>query len=766
MRWLWLWVIGLAVSTPLTWAETRVSLQLKWQHQFQFAGYYAALEKGYYQQAGLQVELRPAKPGMDVVDEVLSGRADFGVGNSDLLLWRQRGYPVVVLAAIMQHSPLALVVRDDFGIRNVHDLLGQRVMLEPNSAEILAYFRREQLDTSQFEWVPHSFSMDEIINAKVQAASVYITDEPFELSNLGVSHRIFSPAAAGIDFYGDNLFTREALLEQQADVVQAFRAASLKGWEYAMAHPQEVMSWLRQRYPSSHTDEHLLYEAQQMRHLVQPDIVPPGYMHVGRWRHIAQVYSEVGMLPADFELEGFLYDEGSPGPRWLYVTIFVVLLLASVIALVALYIFLLNRRLKESEQHYRLLAKHVFDVIWTVDMQGNFTYVSPSVERLRGYRPDEVIGRSLRDALCPDSARWAWKGFQYFQQTGMVERRNWELEQPCKDGSSVWTDVTINILRDELGRPEGLVGVTRDISDRRRVRDALVTRAAAIEAAAEAVVITDARGLIEHVNPAFVRMTGHTQESVIGKTLLKVGVLLRDQRLKSIIRVLRKQQQWRGETLVQSRWGGQADVSMTVAALHNDQDEVTHYVVVMHDITEPKRLEKELTRLAHYDSLTGLPNRAYFFKLGRQALAKPGARAGLIFMDLDGFKAVNDLHGHEAGDQLLQQIAAMLRERVSDSALVTRMGGDEFLLLLPHLESPLQLEQVAEAILQELRHPLRLSPAVVQVGASLGLCTYPQPAASLEAMIRLADQAMYGAKRAGKQQWHWAETVQQPTDES
>jgi two-component system sensor histidine kinase/response regulator len=150
-RTVWVWTATLLVFF-LTAAEARspetgkgrsldsVTLQLKWTHQFQFAGYYAALEKGYYRDAGLDVTIVPAKPDSEPMQEVLDGKAEFGVGTTDVVLLRDQGKPVVVLAVIFQHSPLVLIARKNAGIESIHDLKGKRVMIEPHSAELLAYF--------------------------------------------------------------------------------------------------------------------------------------------------------------------------------------------------------------------------------------------------------------------------------------------------------------------------------------------------------------------------------------------------------------------------------------------------------------------------------------------------------------------------------------------------------------------------------------------------------------------------------------------------
>jgi ABC-type nitrate/sulfonate/bicarbonate transport system substrate-binding protein len=306
---------GLLGLTPAM-AEEPVRLQLKWRHAFQFAGYYAAKELGYYAQAGLDVQLSEAEPDIDPLDEVLSGRADFGVGTSSLLLARKAGQPVVVLAVVFQHSPQVLIASRLTAGQSIHDLAGKRIMLEPQSEELLAYLKREGIASGNIKLIKHNFSSKSLIDGSAEAVSAYSTVEPYQLDLAGFAYQIYTPRSAGIDFYGDNLFTTEEQLRLHPARVKAFRAASLRGWHYAMEHPDEIIELILSKYSSaglsadarSHFRSQLQFEARQMVGLMRTDLIEVGYMNPGRWRHIADTYNEIGMLPADFSLEGFLYE--------------------------------------------------------------------------------------------------------------------------------------------------------------------------------------------------------------------------------------------------------------------------------------------------------------------------------------------------------------------------------------------------------------------------------------------------------------------------
>ncbi|MYM91910.1 ABC transporter substrate-binding protein, partial [Rugamonas sp. FT82W] len=287
-------------------AAEKVSIQLKWMHQFQFAGYYAAQDQGYYRDVGLDVTLIEARPGVDPTLSVLEGRAQYGVGNTSLLVARGRGQPVVALASIFQHSASALLVRHDAGGK-ARPWAGSRVMLAPNNEELLILLKKYGVRPDSLTQVPHSYNTDDLLEGRVDAMSVYLTEAPYQLERSNVGYELLSARMLGDDFYGDTLYTTESELREHPMRAQALREATLRGWRYAMAHPGEIADLIRARYPERHSREHLMYEAQHIAPLLEQGLIGLGYSNPERWQAIARIYIEQGMLPADFKLDGFLY---------------------------------------------------------------------------------------------------------------------------------------------------------------------------------------------------------------------------------------------------------------------------------------------------------------------------------------------------------------------------------------------------------------------------------------------------------------------------
>jgi len=331
---------SLLFSAAMAKGET-VHLQLRWHHQFQFAGYYAALEKGFYQAAGLDVVIDAGAPDKMPVQQVIQQHAHYGVANSELLLARLRGAPVVALAAIYQHSPSVLLARKDAGVLSPHDLVGKKVMLmdQDVDADFFAMFYNEGIKMSDIDVIPSSFNIKDLVDGKVDAFNSYLSNEPFYLEQHGVDFAVLNPRNYGVDFYSDILFTTEEEVINHPVRVKAFRAASLEGWRYAMDHPGEIIELLMAHYPVDKSRAHLEFEANAIRALILPDLIELGHMNPWRWQQMASTFVQAGMIANDNALEGFVYDPEfklDKSELWIYTQIFGVIILTIIFILAIL----------------------------------------------------------------------------------------------------------------------------------------------------------------------------------------------------------------------------------------------------------------------------------------------------------------------------------------------------------------------------------------------------------------------------------------------
>lgn len=286
---------------------------------------------------------------------------------------------------------------------------------------------------------------------------------------------------------------------------------------------------------------------------------------------------------------------------------------------------------------------------------------------------------------------------------------------------------------------------------RRRTEEKLRKLSRAVEQSVNAVMITDRQGVIEYVNPWFTLITGYSSEEAIGKTprLLK-SADTSPETWQRLWKTVLSGSEWRGE-LRNTRKNGERYWSQSVISpLKDDAGEITHFVAVSDDVSTRKQAEQTIRRLAFHDALTGLPNRRRLIDALQQAVARPGARFGLMLFDLDRFKTVNDSLGHEMGDMLLQEIARRLDTTMREGDLLARMGGDEFGVIVQDVSGPEEMARRADDLAALLREPFHLDGHELFVTVSTGITLHPADGGDAETLVRNADTALYRAKDGGR----------------
>lgn len=350
--------------------SSTVRLQLRWTPQFQFAGYYAAVEKGFYREEGLDVQIHAGAPDRQPVAEVLAGRAEYAEGNSEVLLAHLRGSPLVALAAIFQHSPSVLLTLKRSGISTARDLIGKKVMFmdSKNDPDFLTMLLNEGISPSQLTIIPSSYQLEDLLSGKVDAFNSYLTNEPYFLQKQNILYSVINPRDYRADFCSDILFTSELEIRSHPQRVAAMRRASLKGWRYAMDHPDEIIEVLIQKYGVKKTREHLRFEAEAMRHLILPDSIEIGHINRERLDKMADTFARTGLIGSRYSLKGFVYDERdySRLPEWASATLTGGTLLLLSLTLAALYFIRTNRRLARADDELRsankTLSQHLAEI--------------------------------------------------------------------------------------------------------------------------------------------------------------------------------------------------------------------------------------------------------------------------------------------------------------------------------------------------------------------------------------------------------------------
>ncbi|WP_431686251.1 EAL domain-containing protein [Hahella sp. NBU794] len=689
---------------------TPVVVQLKWLHQFQFAGFYAAIEKGFYQKAGFDVTLREAAPDINPIDEVVEGRADFGVANSELLLYRLQGAPVTAVAVMIQHSPLVLVSLAESEILSPQDLIDKRVMFPhgPYGANTIGILRKEGVLLSQIKQMPLSFNINDLVEHRVDAMVGYVTDLPYQLRKRQIAYNIMDPRSYGIDFYGDTLFTTENHAMSDTEEVARFREATIEGWRYAVDNPEEIIRLLQGKYNSRKEYDELVYEARETIDLIVPKLVEVGHMNPGRWRHIADTFVALDMAPKDYRLEGFVFEPDRNDARLvLHTALWIggLVVIAGAVGIFLLVTF--NNRLKNRVELHTHQLREANEALY---------------EQTQTLIEKEQALYKLNHAL---EAR--------------VEERTEALAQANQE------------LKLEIAERE-----QRELSLR------LLSKA--VDSSRSGVIITNADGIIVYVNNAFLAMSGYDRMQVFDKHISSLEERVCFPRLDQINFRELPEPMIRDELHCYDASRNQYWVQISIFPIYEQAarnygvfrpapEKVSHYVVTCEDITLLKKSKDEMEQLAFYDHLTGLESRLLFKLRLENAITRAvrdKSMIALMFIDIDHFKEINDNYGHDAGDEVLKTVAARIKQNVRKNDTVARISGDEFTVILSDIRGHADARRVAQGIRRTLNQPFKFAGKEYFVGASIGISIAPDDGVELDELLKNADTAMYQAKRNGR----------------
>lgn len=353
-------LVSLLSYASIAQATDEVTLQLRWYHQFQFAGYYMANEKGFYEQQDIKVQFRPGGKNIEnPTNAVLDHSAQFAVTNSSAIINYMKGDPIVAIAAISQTSPLVWITLASSNIRIVQDLPGHTLMAQPKpaNAELSALLKQEGIPLDSINLIPSSLDINDLITGKVDAYNGYISNEPFYLKQEGIDFHLIKPRDYGINFYSDVLITHKELVDNNPDLVKRFKQASLQGWQYALDHPDESIEIIAKKYAPNKSKAHLRYEAIKIRDSILPDLVQIGHMNPGRWKHIADIYRQLDMTTGPSNIQGFIFNYEEPRNYTAIILIIVIcLVLLFIFSLIIYHFRKLSQALKVSNQELASLA--------------------------------------------------------------------------------------------------------------------------------------------------------------------------------------------------------------------------------------------------------------------------------------------------------------------------------------------------------------------------------------------------------------------------
>ncbi|MFA7084077.1 MAG: ABC transporter substrate-binding protein [Arcobacteraceae bacterium] len=288
----------------------KATLQLSWFDQFQFAGYYIAKERGFYEEVGLDVEIKPFKFGIDIPQEVSQGVFDFAVGRETLILERTKQRDIMALYALFQATPLVLLSTKESGIKTINDFKFKKIMTTIDDASeisLKAMIRSHNILLEEVEFLKHSHNILDLVNKQTDLISAYVSKAPFELNQLGVSYNMFDPKMYGFDLYSDFLYTSNKMIENDLETVKLFKEASLKGWEYAYSNIEQTVDLIFEKYNSQNlSKEELIFEAQELKKLSYFNTEILGEIKEEKLQRIYDLYNIMGLVEKQIKIKDFV----------------------------------------------------------------------------------------------------------------------------------------------------------------------------------------------------------------------------------------------------------------------------------------------------------------------------------------------------------------------------------------------------------------------------------------------------------------------------
>jgi diguanylate cyclase (GGDEF)-like protein/PAS domain S-box-containing protein len=421
-----------------------------------------------------------------------------------------------------------------------------------------------------------------------------------------------------------------------------------------------------------------------------------------------------------------------------------------------------DRSLTQRTQYQRALLDNFPYLVWLKDADGKFLSGNQRLADVCGLdSPDQLLGRCDLDFFPADLVQGYHDMDLLVFKTGQPINTEELIEV---HGKRIWFETYKSpVVMD--GQRVGTVGFARDITERKQTEDKLTLAASVFANAREGIMITTMDSVIVDVNEAFTRITGYGRDEVLGKTprLLKSDKQSKDF-YSDLWRALIEKGHWFGEIWNRHQNGDVFASMQTISTVRDAKGVPEHFVSLFSDVTVARKHQKQLEKLAHFDALTGLPNRVLLADRLKQGMLQAQRHDKLLavaYLDLDGFKAINDNHGHEAGDQLLIALASRMKHALRDGDTLARIGGDEFVVVLLDLADVASCIPLLTRLLEAAAQPVPMEQLLLQVSASVGVTFHPQPeVVEADQLLRQADQSMYQAKLAGKNRFHLFDAAQ------
>lgn len=762
----------------------KVSLQLSWFDQFQFAGYYVAKEKGFYKDIGLDIEIKPFKFGLDIPKDVSEQKIDFAVGREILLLQRADDRKIVILYALFQSSPLVLLSTKQSGIDKVGDFTNKKVMTTIEDAaevSIKAMITTNDVSVRDLTFLKHTHNINDLIDKKTDVISAYLSKSPFELQQKGIAYNIFAPKDYGFDMYSDFLYTSEELLFKDEELVKKFKEASLRGWEYAFSHIDEAVDIILKKYNQQNlTKEALTFEANELKKLAYENIDNLGDIKEEKVKRIFDLYRILGFLDKKIDFDKLIYDERQ---RKVFLT-------------------KKEKEYLKNKKEVTLCVDPYWQPISSFDKDGKYVGINADITKLLQNElsiPIKILKTSswyeslefakqrkcdIVSLAAKTKSRSKYLSFtkSIFELSTVLATR---LNEPFIE------DFKILSVK-KVGIPKGYAKA--EILKEKYPKMKIV-EVKSVEDGLQKVVDGELYGFIGNLQTLGYQFQHHFtgQLKISGKLSekleLRVGVRNDDEVLfevfSKLVQKISKEQvkeilakntsvKYEQEIDYKVVWYilsvvallffifiyRQSILNKANKSLNYRVQEKTKELKELNESLEAKvnirtqelrKTSEKLEEMAFRDNLTQIYNRYHLFKVFEEITYKKDGSLSLLMIDIDFFKAINDTHGHLIGDDILKYIVKNIQNILRKDDIFVRYGGEEFIVILPSANKEESLK-----VSKKIREYIEKNPYIqdglnISLSVSIGVSQYKKDE-HLEKLIQRADKALYKAKENGRNQ--------------
>jgi len=724
----------------------KVTLQLDWLHQFQFAGYYVAKENNYYKHNNLDVEIKEYDYSTNLIDDVLQNQNHYSVGKSSLIIDKMNGKDIVLLAAIFQNSPMVLISLDKSNITKIQDLENRNVMLTPDArsaANITSMIKSTNTKLENINFIRHSFKLKDLVNGNTDAMGCFLSNEPFSLIKQNIKFNIFNPKDYGFDFYGGLLFTSEEELNNNPQRVKSFYDATIKGWAYAFENIEETAQLIFDKYNTQNkTLEALIYEGKILKKLSSYEKGYLGNLDSKKIDEIKRLYSLLGFSSKqNFKSDKLIFNKNK---------------------------YLFNNQEKE------FLKNTPISLISTIN---KIPFSFKKDLKIEGIEADlwHLINKKLNknypiiDKIDTNNKLKTKVYLEFNYSINIENKKNPLLTKPLnKVSMAIATKNNKNFILDLSVLKDKKIAILENslfyLNIKASYPNLEFIEVKNIKESFHLLKEDKVFGVIDNILSLSYEIIKNDYNNIKVTNTLPYDLEIRlkskkeDYILIDILNKIIEQIPQKEKDMISQKY------QLLLYKHTNDYSWIYKYLLPLiillliimftnakmrHEIKKRKIAERALKEYANKDSLTKVFNRRKIeILLSRQIkLSKKNEGTfSIIFFDIDNFKSINDEFGHERGDKVLITISDLVSKNIREFDYIGRWGGEEFIVILPNTK-----DTQAFDIAKKLKELILNTDFKIQrqLTSSFGITQYKIDDKKIE-LVKRADEAMYFVKNNGK----------------